>query len=919
MRTFRANSLKFILLLCIALCLAACGGGSSTPDATVFLPTATPDIDIPLEDLLVYVPGGPFIMGSDPEVDTLAREDELPARRVLLNGFFIYRNEVTNDMYAQCVEAGECTPPIEIEDEEDPEKITASQHYADPEYKDHPIVGVNWYQADAFCGWLNARLPSEAEWEKTARGELASLYPWGDDKPLCDRANGGDCILDTITEKIGQLPLGESVYEANDLAGNVWEWTADWYDPQYYRSAGGTNPLGPLEGELKVVRGGSYLDAEENLRSAARFALDPEDAYNEVGFRCVPVGLDKPTGTRAPFCEPSYIPFCTDPDNPNDDCTPPPHDSGTDLEWLGFTCPRDGFITFTIDGGGRSAEDYEVTVNGIPYTCIDSVVNPGRWICQGTAQSQGTLATITACPAPQAMQGGAVLAAFAAPVPQAPAAAQGGGVLAAFAPAVQAAQTVLVGYQPQTQAQPAGLQGFTPPAAPSLQTAGQTYCPQGSTYDPLTGQCVVNETTCPDGWSFDQAQMVCVPDGQSGCPDGTTYSPDAQACVPGDGQPFCPEPFVYDEATGFCQPPNNDDGGGLCGPGYFYDRNIMCCSPIQGRPETCGDGGVLNPLTGTCDPLDVNGCPEGTVYNRYDGVCYPVTVTRTANNPDSNVDVQCSPSQYYSTRALQCVDLPEGMCGPGYYFDERQQTCIPTDGPGSGCAPGYSYSSRMNCCVGNPGNDGSTCVDGESSTSRLQSFTHAAPSGSSYCDPGGGSTDGCPVGYYYDQNQLTCLPLGPTGTAPNSDNQCAPGYYYDVAYAACFPINTNTQGCGPGQYFDYELGFCVQTSCGCALGYVFNERTQTCQPIGNTTSEGCWTVTQSVPVCEFQPTATPVCPTGEIWDPIGLRCDDIPRDDPSGGGSGVNCSQYGSPTACGGVAGCRWVFATVNPGYCTNQ
>src|SRR5690606_36512646 len=98
------------------------------------------------------------------------------------------------------------------------------------------------------------------------------------------------CILDTITEKIGQLPLGESVYEANDLAGNVWEWTADWYDPEYYRIAGGTNPLGPLEGELKVVRGGSYLDAEENLRSAARFALDPEDAFNEVGFRCVPIG-----------------------------------------------------------------------------------------------------------------------------------------------------------------------------------------------------------------------------------------------------------------------------------------------------------------------------------------------------------------------------------------------------------------------------------------------------------------------------------------------------------------------------------------------------------------------------------------------------------------------------------------------------
>lgn len=892
MRNFRAYSLKFSLFLILMLGLAACGGGASAPQTSDFLPTPTPDIDIPIEDLLVYVPGGPFIMGSDPEVDRLAREDELPARRVLLNGFFIYRNEVTNEMYTQCVEAGECTPPVEIEDEDDPEKITASQHYKDPEYKDHPIVGVNWYQADAFCGWLNARLPSEAEWEKTARGELGYLYPWGDDKPLCDKANGGDCILDTITEKIGQLPLGESIYEANDLSGNVWEWTADWYDPEYYQTAGSTNPLGPLEGELKVIRGGSYLDTEENLRSAARYALNPEEAYNEVGFRCVPVGLDAPAGTRAPFCEPAYIPLCTDPDNPNDECTPPPHESGgIDFEWLGFTCPRDGFISFTIDGGGRVAGDYEVTINGIPYTCIDSTVYPGRWICQGTAQSQGTLVNISACPVPQAQQGGAALVAF-------------------VAPAAPEAQTMLIGYQPQIQAAPAGLQGFAPPAAPALQAASG-YCPEGTYFDTTTNLCAPLEANCPEGWSLDTSIMKCTPDEQTGCPEGTSYSSDAQACVPGDGddgQPFCPDPFYFDRTTGTCQPPNNDDGGGLCGPGFFYDRSIMCCSPIQGRPETCGDGGTLNPLTGECEASDGNGCPEGTVYNRYDGVCYPVTITRAAATSNPNMDVQCGPNQYYDTQSLQCQDLPEGTCGPGYYYDSRQQACVPTDGPGSGCAPGYTYSERLNCCVGSPGTDGSTCADPEAGVQQLRSFTYAGPSGSGYCDPGTTSMDGCPVGYYYDQNQLTCLPLDTAGTAPSADNQCQPGYYYDVAYAACFPINTNTQGCGAGQYFDYELGFCVQTSCGCALGYIFNERTQTCQPVGNTTTEGCWTITQSVPVCAFQPTATPTCPVGEIWDPIGLRCDDIPEDEPRGGpdgdgGPGLNCGQYTTAPTCR-AAGC---------------
>lgn len=897
MRASTKTPLQLAFLLVLALGLAACGG-STAAQPTAFQPTATPDIDIPIEDLLVYVPGGPFIMGSDPEVDTLARQDEQPARRVLLNGFFIYRNEVTNDMYAQCVEAGECTPPTTIEDEQDPEAETASQHYADPEYKDHPVVGVNWYQADNFCSWLNARLPSEAEWEKTARGELGALYPWGDDEPLCDRANGGDCILDTITEKIGQLPLGASFYEANDLAGNVWEWTADWYDPDYYQVAGSANPQGPLEGELKVVRGGSYLDAQDNLRSAARFAIDPEDAFNEVGFRCVPIGLDAPAGTRAPFCQPSYIPLCKDPNNPGGDCTP--QDETTDIDWLGFTCPRDGYITFTIDGGGRSAGDYDVSINGIPYNCIDSTVYPGRWICEGTAQSQGTLVTISACPAPQANL-------------QAP-------VLAAFAAAAPAAQTALVGYQPQTANQNGGgIQAFVPPAAPAAQAAA-AYCPPGMLFDPATNQCLPTESACPDGWSLDTASMQCTPDGESGCPEGTSYSAAAQACVPDgggdDGEPFCPEPFVYDRTTGFCQPPNNDDGGGLCAPGYFYDRNTMCCSPIQGRPETCGEGGVLNPFTGTCEMQDVDGCPEGTVYNRYDGVCYPVTITRLTAVNEGGVDVHCGPNQYYNTSTLQCVDLPEGTCGPGYYYDGRQQTCVPSDGPGSGCAPGYTFSQRLNCCVGKPGQDGSTCAGPQGSTSRLHGYTETAPSGSSSCDPG---TDGCPAGYYYHEGQQTCLPLSGAGT-PASNGVCPAGSYYDEAYGACFPVGQNPQpGCGPGQYFDYEVGFCVSSSCGgCALGYTYNPRTQTCQPTSTTNNEGCWTITQSVPVCQFQPTATPSCPVGQVWDPIAMACDDFPEDGP-GGTSTVNCGQV-SPTSCNSTPGCRLVMPPAGgPAYCTNQ
>lgn len=913
MRAPKLHVWQTCFLALTLLTAAACGGGA-VAESTSAVPT--PDLNIPIEDLLVYVPAGQFIMGSDEELDSLARPDEFPQHDVVVDGFFIYRNEVTNGLYAQCVAAGQCTQPEVVEDENDPEADTPSQHYGEEEYKDHPVVGVNWDQASAFCAWVDARLPTEAEWEKTSRGEYGGLYPWGDDAPTCNLANG-DCFLDTITDKIGQYPDGESTYEAKDLAGNVWEWTSDWYQPDYYAVAALNNPLGPEKGELKVVRGGGYVSGPVDLRSAARMALDPDEAFNDVGFRCIPIGLPSPG--QAAFCQPSYIPFCTNPNNPGEECTPPPTGqttpTGPDFEWLGFTCPRDGFITFSIDAGGPAADDYEVTINGITYNCVDSTVNPGRLICTGTAQPQNTFVTISVCPSDGANSGSQLVA--LTPTPSA-----GGGqpdALVAFN-LPQPEQAKLISFHQQQPVAAAGLQAFNPaannPAGLQAFQAASAYCPEGMIYNPDTQQCESNPNgACPDGWSYEPTTGQCIPTGDDNCPEGTTYSIDQQACVPDDGS-SCPAPYVYDEATGLCQPPANDDGGGLCPAGYFYDRNILCCSPVQGGNNGCAEGTYMDAATGACQPLDENGCPDGTTYNRYEGACLPDNGQDGSNGTDGQptTPIQrtvggCQPDQYFDPATQQCIDLGDGQCGPGFYYDERMGSCRPTDGPGSGCAIGYAFSERLNCCVPTPGNDGSSCPGDQQTGRTLQGLTNlAAPSltgfnyGTGLCDPDG---DGCPSGYFLNPQTQACEPLTGRSLNPPTDNgNCEEGYYYDEAYGACVPdgFEPVVDGCGEGQYFDYSLGYCVQTtSCGCPLGYDFNFDTQTCESEGQVTSSGCWVTTQSVPSCPFQPEPTPVCDRGTTYVPSTGKCE---RDDPGGGGI-VSCGSYNNKAACD-AAGCNW-------------
>lgn len=225
----------------------------------------------------VYVPAGEFQMGSA-QADAAAGQSEGPLHKVLLRAFWIDLTEVTNAMYAGCVKAGACRPPGESHSK------TRTDYYDEPGFKDYPVIYVSWLDAQGYCHWTGRRLPTEAEWEKAARGSDARLYPWGAAPPAARTANFDSQVGDTT--RVGSLLAGASPYGALDMAGNVAEWTADWYGADYYRVSEYSNPAGPEQGEFRVLRGGSWFNPARAMRSAFRLWNYPDLRSDTVGFRC---------------------------------------------------------------------------------------------------------------------------------------------------------------------------------------------------------------------------------------------------------------------------------------------------------------------------------------------------------------------------------------------------------------------------------------------------------------------------------------------------------------------------------------------------------------------------------------------------------------------------------------------------------
>ncbi|MEI7847399.1 MAG: SUMF1/EgtB/PvdO family nonheme iron enzyme [Chloroflexota bacterium] len=228
----------------------------------------------------VHIPAGKFRMGSDPVTDKMATDTEQPQHNVYLDQYLIAKYPVTNCQYEAFVQATRHEHPKHWESG----KIPKGK-------ENHPVVMVSWEDAITFCEWAselskqNIRLPSEAEWEKAARGTDGRIYPWGDTKPDSDLLNyNGNVFFDTTS--VGSYPAGESPYGGYDMAGNVWEWVNDFFDESYYHSSPLRNPTGPALSETRALRGGAYGNDESETRSANRDWGFPKGNNDNIGFRC---------------------------------------------------------------------------------------------------------------------------------------------------------------------------------------------------------------------------------------------------------------------------------------------------------------------------------------------------------------------------------------------------------------------------------------------------------------------------------------------------------------------------------------------------------------------------------------------------------------------------------------------------------
>jgi formylglycine-generating enzyme required for sulfatase activity len=223
---------------------------------------------------MVVIPEGIFVMGAN---GTDALEDERPQHEVWLDRFEMDRYEVTTGEYAEFISLLKWPAPWQWD------------HVDPAQHRDRPVVGVSWFDADTYCRWRGKRLPTEAEWEKGARGTDGRLFPWGNQAPtdrLANFAVGARFNYGQVLMPVHRYELGMSPYGVHQMAGNVAEWVADWYGSNYYEASPNRNPSGPAIGSFRVLRGGSWSDLPKYLLTYGRFKLPPETRNSYTGFRC---------------------------------------------------------------------------------------------------------------------------------------------------------------------------------------------------------------------------------------------------------------------------------------------------------------------------------------------------------------------------------------------------------------------------------------------------------------------------------------------------------------------------------------------------------------------------------------------------------------------------------------------------------
>lgn len=280
------RSIALTMMVILSLAVTTCASPpptpteSPTPTPAPATPRTVPTLISKPPGEMVLVPAGDLQMGCDKDNPAhYCREEELPLHTVYLDAYYIDRHEVTNAQYAACVNAKACNARV------GGSSATRSLYFGTAIYGDHPVISVSWTEANDYCTWAGRRLPTEAEWEKAARGAADTrAFPWGDQRPNCTLANYHDCRLDT--SQVGSYPNGASPCGAMDMAGNVREWVADWYADDYYGRSPEANPLGPESGAFRVVRGGSHLSRLVPVCTYSRSSFPPDYWDTETGFRC---------------------------------------------------------------------------------------------------------------------------------------------------------------------------------------------------------------------------------------------------------------------------------------------------------------------------------------------------------------------------------------------------------------------------------------------------------------------------------------------------------------------------------------------------------------------------------------------------------------------------------------------------------
>lgn len=275
-----------------------------TSQAIMLTPFVTPEVTMTAESfpltmtrqlddmVMLFVPAGTFMIGSDPDSGIYVQANEIPQHAVTLTEYWIDRHEVTREQFVRFLNNSEI---MEFE-----EAISWLLFYSvieeedgryQPNSSSSPINYISWDMANAYCLWAGgeqvySRLPTEAQWEYAARGDSNAFYPWGNDEPTCELVQFEDCY--GAGKPVGSFsPQGDSWVGAQDMAGNLWEWVADWYSEGYYQTSPARDPLGPASGVYKVIRGGGHDSGRWHIRASLRYVKNFSDAGSfNVGFRC---------------------------------------------------------------------------------------------------------------------------------------------------------------------------------------------------------------------------------------------------------------------------------------------------------------------------------------------------------------------------------------------------------------------------------------------------------------------------------------------------------------------------------------------------------------------------------------------------------------------------------------------------------